>query len=67
MEVYMCGVKAKTVLGEIEGIITAILIRFGKIQYEFVYFKDSKRYSEWMEQCELKFDESSERIRIGYK
>lgn len=67
IKTYKCGSKAKTVLGEIQGIITAILIRFGKVQYEFVYFTDGKRYSEWMEQCELDFDESSERITIGYK
>ena len=67
MEVYKCGSKAKTALGGIKGIVTAILIRFGKIGYEFVYFNDGKRLSEWVEECELIFDESSERITIGYK
>ena len=67
VEVYTCGSKATTVLGAIEGIITAVLIRFGKIQYEFVYFKDAKRYSEWMEECELKFEESGDQTKIGYK
>lgn len=47
MVTYKCGSKAKTVLGEIKGIVTAILVRFGKVQYEFVYFNDGKRYSEW--------------------
>ena len=67
MEVYKCGSKATTVSGKIKGIATAILIRFGKIQYEFVYFNDGKRQSEWMEQCELEFDKSAEQITIGYK
>ncbi len=65
IEIYECGSKATTVLGGIEGIITASLIRFEKVQYEFVYFKDAKRYSEWMEECELKFGDKK-RITVGY-
>lgn len=67
MKIYECGSKATTIIGEIKGIVTAILIRFGKVQYEFVYFDKGKRQSEWVEECELMFDESSERTSIGYK
>jgi len=66
MEVHECGSRAVTVLGGIEGIATAILIRFGKVQYEFAYFKDGKRYSEWMEECELNF-KKQKKSTIGYK
>ncbi len=67
MEVRECGTKAKTVIGGIEGIITAVLIRFVKVQYELAYFDKGKRHSEWVEECELEYDASVKRKTIGYK
>lgn len=67
MNVYNCGIKAVTVIGKIEGIITGICIRFNKTQYELAYFKDGKHYTEWLAECELKFDKSLEQTTIGFK
>lgn len=67
MKVYKCGSKAITVIGSIEGIITAVNIRFKKVNYEFSYFKDGKHSDVWLEECELKFNKSAKQIVIGYK
>ena len=66
MEVYKCGSKATTIIGKIEGIITGISIRFGKVQYELSYFEKGKHETAWVEECEIT-SEIKERNNIGYK
>ena len=68
MRVYEHGTRDTTILGGIDGIVTAILIRFNsKIQYEFVYFHKGERYSEWVEECELDFAHKATTRNIGFK
>lgn len=66
MKVYKCGSKAITVVGEIEGIITGINIRFERIQYELSYFQKGEHKSTWLEECEITC-KVKERNIIGFK
>ena len=65
--VYKDGSKAKTIIGSIDAITIGFLVSFGKIQYHIGYFQNGKRYTEWVEACELEFDESTEKTTIGFK
>ena len=67
MEVYKCGTKATTIIGNISGLITGLNIRFKRVVYEFSYFNDGKHYEVWLDECELTFNKSVKQITIGYK
>lgn len=65
--VYKDGSRAKTIIGNINVITIGFLVTFGKIQYHIGYFQDGKRYTEWVETCELKFDDNAQETTIGFK
>ncbi len=58
------GDHATTVIGNIKGMITAILDRFGSIQYEFSYFVNGDAKSIWIRKEELLHPEH-EHKKIG--
>lgn len=66
MEVVKPGTKAVTVIGEISGLITALMIRNSSIRYEFSYFNGGEYKSEWLDSCELNIIDP-EKIQIGFK
>ena len=56
MKVIKTGSKGKTVIGNIEGIITGICMRDNSLMYEFSYFVNGKRECYWLYHFELRFD-----------
>jgi hypothetical protein len=65
IEVYPCGITAHTKLSKIEGMITAHIERFGKIEYEFSYFDGLERKSIWIAEAEFTTDDKKQ--KIGFK
>lgn len=59
-----CGKKVKTVIGAIEGIVTAQCTRFDKTTYEISYFYNGEYKTAWMNENE--FCESGNNT-IGFK
>lgn len=66
IEVIPCGVYVTTNLGEITAIITAVLIRFGRVQYELSYTYNGEYKTMWMDECEFR-PNWEEKKRIGFK
>ena len=67
MELIKCGTKVTTVIGEISGIITAICVRFDKVQYEFSYFVNGEYKNIWIDSCEFIVSGNYNVVKIGYK
>lgn len=66
MQLIKCGTRIKTKLSNIEGIITAITIRFKAVAYELSYFHEGEYKTAWLNETE--FDISNcERSQIGFK
>jgi len=65
MEVIPCGTKITSTLNNVEGIITAISIRFDTVNYEISYFAGVDYKQIWMNECEFSF--SGEKKQIGFK
>jgi hypothetical protein len=63
--VYKCGIKVITVIGNIEGMITGVSIRFEKVQYEVSFFYDGEQRCYWMHEQE--FITNEEKVKIGFK
>lgn len=54
MNLCKCGTRVKTNMGLIEGMVTAICIRFKAVTYEISYFVDGCYKSVWMNEDEFK-------------
>jgi hypothetical protein len=67
MEIFQCGIMVSTKLGKIEAIITAVLIRFGRIQYELSYIYNGEYKTMWMDECEFDIKSDLEKAQIGFK
>ncbi len=67
VKVYRDGTKATTKIGGIEGLTTAVLIRSGRVQYEFSYFHDGEHKDIWIEEYELDFGDQKPGTQIGYE
>lgn len=66
MEVIKCGTKVLTKIGHIEGMVTAVSIRFESVQYEVSYFHDGDIKTAWVREGE--FDvEDGKKIPIGFR
>lgn len=65
LSVVPCGTIVKTVIGSIEGMITAFIVRFDKVQYEISYFHDGEQKTLWMN--EMEFTAKTEKQSIGFK
>lgn len=65
IELFPCGTMVKTLVGQIDGMITASVIRFDKVQYEISYFHDGEEKTVWMH--EQQFTSNAEKQSIGFK
>lgn len=66
MQIIEVGTKAITIIGEITGIITGVTIRGDFVIYEFSYFNNGERKSEWITESEFHVSESNLK-EIGFK
>ena len=66
MEIIPAGTKAKTTIGAIEGILTAVVIREEALSYEFSYFLNGEYKEIWLREFQFTADEHT-RISIGYR
>ena len=62
-----CSTIVKTICGNIVGMITAVVIRFEKVQYEITYESSGKFETTWMNEAEFKTMSEYEKIKIGFK
>ena len=67
IQVYPDGTKAKTKIGGLQGMTTGVLLRDGRVQYEFSYFYEGDHKMLWLEEYELDFGEDKPGSTIGYK
>lgn len=65
MKVIPSGTHITTKLNHIEGIITAISIRFGAVNYEISYFAVNDYKQIWMNESEFTF--SAKKKVIGFQ
>lgn len=66
ISVYKCGIVAKPKMHNAEGIITAALIRYGRITYELSYFHNGEYKNIWISEDELEIM-SDEKQKVGFK
>ncbi len=66
MIVIKCGAKATTKMAHIEAIVTAVVIRFNRAQYELSYFHGGEYKTMWMDESEFDIEES-EKTKIGFR
>jgi hypothetical protein len=65
IEVFPCGEIVRTIIGDIEGMITAVCIRFEEVRYEISYFVNQEQCTVWMNEKE--FRTNITKIPIGFK
>lgn len=65
IEAFPCGEVVRTVLGDIEGMITAVCVRFDKVSYEISYFVNQDQHVVWMNENEFKTNVP--KTPIGFK
>lgn len=66
IEIIKPGTRAKTVIGGIEGFISAAKIMDCGICYEFSYFNGDGYRQQYLDLYELEID-NAEKIKIGFK
>jgi hypothetical protein len=66
MEVIKCGTVVKPKMNNIEGIVTAISIRFGRATYEISYFYNGDYKAVWLSEDEIE-TVPAEKQHIGFK
>ena len=54
VKVISYGTPVKTVVGEIEAIVTGVCIRQNNIRYNIAYFKDGIYRDIWVDEIEIK-------------
>lgn len=67
MNLYKCGTHVKINMGLIEGMITAICIRFNAVTYEISYFTEGVQKTIWMNEAEFTPVSKCKRENIGFK
>jgi len=53
MKVYKSGTRVKTVIGDIEALITSVSMRQGSIAYELSYFVNGSYCQIWLHEFEF--------------
>jgi len=66
MKSFTCGTIIKTYVGNIEGMITCISIRFEKITYEISYFYNGEQKVIWMNENEFSAGKVNSKQEIGF-
>lgn len=67
MKVVKCGSRVKSVLTNIEGIVTAASIRFNSVSYEVSYFNNGEYKQVWFNECEFELSSTAKKETIGFK
>jgi len=67
MDIYKCGTSVNLKLSNYRGIITGVLIRDSRVQYEIGYFEDTTYKNQWFSECEIEFDKLIDKEKIGFK
>lgn len=67
MTVVKCGSKVKSVLTNIEGIVTAVSIRFNAVAYEVSYFNNGEYKQVWLNESEFELSSTHKKETIGFK
>lgn len=65
-EIYPCGTLVKPKLNNMEGLITCVSIRFGRVSYEISYFLGGDYKVIWLAEEEFNV-EHVEKHEIGFK
>jgi len=65
VRVFPCGVPVITIVGSIEGLITAVVLRYEAISYEITYFYEGEQMTVWL--TEHQFFTKAKKKTIGYK
>ena len=65
IELIPCGTLVKLKIGEIDGMITGINIRWDNIQYEVTYYLNGEIKETWFN--EFEFTTENNIKKIGYK
>lgn len=63
-EVTPCGTLVTSKLSNVNGIVTAISIRFDTVSYEVSYFSGHEYKTIWMNGCE--FTTTTDKEQIGF-
>lgn len=61
LQVVKCETKVKTVIGNIDAIVTAICIRDNNVCYEISYFHAGQYTTAWVKRYEFKIDYSEKK------
>jgi hypothetical protein len=64
-KLYPCGTIVNTIIGQVEGMITAQSIRFDKITYEITYYINKEQKTAWMNEKE--FETNVQKKQIGFR
>ncbi len=68
MDEIKCGDYATTLIGNIKGMITAVLNRFGRIQYGFTYNMNGELREMWIVSSEITITSAhKENEVVGFK
>lgn len=67
LKIIDCGTCVITKSQGIDAIITAINIRFEKVQYEISYFYNGDYKSVWLNENEFEFETKEAKNKIGFK
>lgn len=66
IKIYNCGTEVITKIGKVKAIITAVSIRFGRVQYEISYFNNGERKDPWLNENEFTTS-AVKNLSIGFK
>ncbi len=67
MEVYPCGTKVKTEIGNVEAIITAFTVRFMRVSYEVSYFLHGEYKTAYLDESEFCVEANVKKQKVGFR
>lgn len=67
VQVLAIGARVRVADGSLDGVVTGVTIReAGAHSYDVSWWCEGRRYSEWLQPCELIAD-NAERCEIGFQ
>jgi hypothetical protein len=67
LKIFPCGTVVYIKMGQLEGMITAVVIRFDRIMYEVRYFLGGEEISLLLNEEEFQPSDDVKKKHIGYK
>jgi hypothetical protein len=67
LKIFPCGTVVFVKMGQVEGMITAIIIRFDRAMYEVRYFLGGEELSVILHEDEFQPVDDTQKKTIGYK